>query len=100
MATYQGTFTPATIPANRATFFHPTRAVAPFRYANASSGGNSSTSEIGPFVRNPSPDATADAIHHPSFSRPVRTASNPHRTDVVTSSVSNPSSSSNRATPT
>ena len=50
--------------------------------ANTHSGTNSSTSEIGPFVRNPSPDATAAASHHPSFSCPfapprTRTAPTP-----------------------
>src|SRR5436305_1175614 len=65
---------------------------------NAHSGTNNSTSEIGPFVRKPRPDATAAASHHPRFSAPVRTASNPHSTDTVTHSVSKPSSSSRRAT--
>src|SRR5206468_1148644 len=63
---------------------------------NTHSGTNSSTSEIGPLVKKPNPDATAAASHHPRFSVPVRTASNPHSTDTVTHSASKPSRRSRR----
>src|SRR5437879_5884330 len=102
MATYHGTFTAMTMAKNATYQYQRTDAgraggVSPLLLARTGgsrpplandaythSGTNNSTSEIGPFVRNPSPDATAAATHQRTRNCPVRTASKPHITDTLT----------------